>query len=356
VVVLGGGPAGAACAIALARRGASVAVLERTRYEAPRVGETLPPAVARPLSGLGVWERFRAAGHQPAPGFVVAWGSDEPYENDHIFSPYGPGWRLDRARFDALLVEAAEAEGASVFREARVAACERNPKAGWRVRTRVGASSREMSAAWVIDATGRAAWLARRQGAERRAFDRLVALIRFGAPAPTGDPRTVIEACADGWWYLAPLGSGRAVVALFTDHDLIPRGAAGLQRWWDERLRRSDLVGPRVGRVGESASLRCIPAHSAKLSRIAGSDWLAVGDAAQSRDPLSGQGVVTALGMGLHAASVVAWRSAGDRASADDFTDGARQAFGQYLARRSAYYALEARWPRSEFWRRRRPQ
>ncbi|HEX7637975.1 MAG TPA: FAD-dependent oxidoreductase, partial [Burkholderiaceae bacterium] len=43
VLVLGGGPAGCATALCLARQGHRVAVVERTRYEAPRVGETLSP-------------------------------------------------------------------------------------------------------------------------------------------------------------------------------------------------------------------------------------------------------------------------------------------------------------------------
>jgi flavin-dependent dehydrogenase len=83
-------------------------------------------------------------------------------------------------------------------------------------------------------------------------------------------------------------------------------------------------------------------------------DWLAVGDAAQSHDPLSGQGVVRALEAGLDAASLVARSSAGDKAAVDRFANDAEQAFDEYLARRTAYYALETRWSCSEFWQRRR--
>src|SRR5438093_3141498 len=58
VVIVGGGPAGSAAALALARAGRSVAVLERSRYEQARIGETLPPRARVPLAQLGVWERF----------------------------------------------------------------------------------------------------------------------------------------------------------------------------------------------------------------------------------------------------------------------------------------------------------
>ena len=53
VVVLGGGPAGTATAIALARFGRRVTILERSHYESTRIGETLPPEIKRPLIGAG---------------------------------------------------------------------------------------------------------------------------------------------------------------------------------------------------------------------------------------------------------------------------------------------------------------
>ena len=40
VVVIGGGPAGSCCALSLARRDLSVAVVERDNYEDGKVGET----------------------------------------------------------------------------------------------------------------------------------------------------------------------------------------------------------------------------------------------------------------------------------------------------------------------------
>ena len=82
VIVLGGGPAGTATAIALAGFGWSVIVLERSHYESTRIGETLPPEVKRPLTALGMWERFLADGPVGSPGIASAWGQAELYDND----------------------------------------------------------------------------------------------------------------------------------------------------------------------------------------------------------------------------------------------------------------------------------
>jgi len=81
VVVVGGGPAGAAIAIALTRGfhgSRSVVVLERSGYEHPRIGDTLPPEARVPLASLGVWDRFLEQRHGPAPGTLSVWGQARP--------------------------------------------------------------------------------------------------------------------------------------------------------------------------------------------------------------------------------------------------------------------------------------
>src|SRR5215213_7602312 len=119
VLIIGGGPSGAAAAITLARAGLKVALVERTAYNTVRVGETLPPEICAPLVQLGVWERFMSAGHQQTPGIVSCWGSSQPQENDFIFNPYGCGWHIDRAQFDRMLAMAACECGAHLFLSTR---------------------------------------------------------------------------------------------------------------------------------------------------------------------------------------------------------------------------------------------
>ena len=58
VVILGGGPAGTAAALTLARYSALQAVLfERGDYSGTRVGETIGPGMMPLLAYLGVAER-----------------------------------------------------------------------------------------------------------------------------------------------------------------------------------------------------------------------------------------------------------------------------------------------------------
>ncbi len=161
VLVLGGGPAGAAAALVLVRASCRWRSSDRARSWSPRAGEVLPPSVHRPLVRLGVWDDFLAAGHRPIVGIVSDWGGGPPLENDFLFSPYGSGWLLDRDRFDAHLVVAARAAGADVYRGVRVVGCDRAGEGSWQVRVRDDVegsmSGRSLSATWVVDATGRSA-------------------------------------------------------------------------------------------------------------------------------------------------------------------------------------------------------
>jgi flavin-dependent dehydrogenase len=80
---------------------------------------------------------------------------------------------------------------------------------------------------------------------------------------------------------------------------------------------------------------------------------VAVGDAAASYDPLSGQGVIRALQTGLSAAVAVMAAQDGRVHALDDYADGVAEDFRQYLRLRQEYYRAEQRWPASTFWRRR---
>ena len=215
-VVVIGRPAGAATARDLARRGRSVVLVGRPDRGRARLGETVPPVVVQHLARLGLWETFLAAEHAEAPGTVVSWGSARPYENDFLVDPNGPGWHLDRARFDDMLRDAAVRAGAELVVSPGFA-LRRDGADGWVIRT-AGAGGRTVRARWLVDASGRAARVARNQGVERRTGDGLVGLARYYAAPPDLDPRTFVESCealaggtppacptAGPWWSSSPM-------------------------------------------------------------------------------------------------------------------------------------------------------
>jgi flavin-dependent dehydrogenase len=358
VAVLGGGPAGAATALALRRRdaGVRVALVEKSDYSAFRVGETLPPPVRRLLERLGVWDAFPACGAAESYGTRAAWGSAAVQENAFIFSPYGRGWHVDRRNFDAWLAGEAQRAGADVYRGATARATGRRG-GGWTVTLlEEGVAHREIHARVVVDANGRHSPVARGQGARQIVFDGLVGVavrVRDAREHPLLDSYTMVEACPDGWWYTAILPDGHLLAIFMTDADLLRR--TPWRRPDDMRALAAcaPLTAERMACGTAAGEPAIYPAASQRLDTCAGDGWFAVGDAAGTVDPLSSQGVMRALRSGINAARVIQQHASGDRHALLAHDVRLANEYDAYLDTRFAYYAMEQRWPDSPFWRRR---
>ncbi|MGF7212774.1 flavin-dependent dehydrogenase [Skermanella aerolata] len=355
VVVVGGGPAGATAALTLARSGLSVLLVERSTRWPIRTGEGLPP-MARPLlESLGLWERFRAAGHLPSSGNRSAWGSSELFETDFIFNPYGHGWHLDRSVFDAMIVAAAEQAGVLRLSATRVAW--EPTAAGGALRIHQDGRELTATARAVLDCSGQAAAIVHRLGARRIHRDKLVAVVALHRPGRGGDvdSTTLVEAAPDGWWYTALLPGDRRVFVYLTDGDLLDVRAARDVTEWLARLKRTDHLQQIHERFEYKVLVppTIVPAGSSKLCPAAGDGWIAAGDSAISFDPLSSQGIVTAMSLGQQAALSMlnAWK--GDVDAITSYLSTIDRLERDYMARRHRYYALERRWAESPFWSRR---
>lgn len=117
VIVAGGGPAGSAVARLLSLWGHSVLLLTRPSTRPP-FAESLPPSCRKLLDPLGVIPRIDAAGFVRTTGNTVWWGGTEARR--HNFGGDEPGYQVRRDVLDQLLLEAAEAAGVEVRRNAAV--------------------------------------------------------------------------------------------------------------------------------------------------------------------------------------------------------------------------------------------
>jgi flavin-dependent dehydrogenase len=347
VAVIGAGTAGAAAACVLAPS-VSVALVDRVAVPGWRIGETLPGAARRLLAAIGGWERFAAAAHGEAPLKVSRWGSDVAVELDAMRDPDGPGWRLDRARFEADLRADALARGAR-FVAGDVVGLQRT-FTGWQLQVADGTT---IAARRLIVASGRRSSLLRPHGQRRLVLDRLACVYqRMPQPGPT-DPTTYTEAAADGWWYTAVLPGGERIVAFHGD-------AGG------PALRRILRCGPVVealakpgmaeafGKADASRAAQPELCAANSVARSAACDgWLAAGDSAMSLDPLSSQGLFNALATGLEAGKATLSLLDGDGGASGRYASRLGRIWQAYVGHHSRYYAMETRWPDAPFWRQR---
>lgn len=352
VIVLGAGPAGAVTAKMLAAEGCRVLLMDRPPKNGGWIGETLPPQASATLRSLGLMPDFQAAGHLPAPGVVSVWGDPEPVARDFLFSPYGNGWHLDRVAFNKMLVEAAASAGATILRNVVAQNCAYNG-GSWCIQAVSEQDvQRTLSCRVLVDATGRSpGGLGRFPG--RIASDRLIAVACLCSP-PEGvavSEYTLIEAVDEGWFYSALVPSGRWVLAYMTDADLYAAGTRRSPGFFASQLERAPQTRARIPRaLGE---LSVFSARSSVRSRAADPGWCAVGDAARSLDPLSGQGILVAIKMAREAAACVRRVLDGDVAAIEEYDASNRRAFDEYRKMQNWYYGQEGRWSQSLFWSRR---
>lgn len=349
VAVVGGGPAGSAVATVLAGRGRRVVLFERSRFETPRVGETLGGEVRPLLRALGAWDAFAAMAQVPFRTVRSAWGSANLAERSSITHPFGDGFHVERSRLDALLAQVAEAAGASWRLGAGLCTVVCSDQ-GFRVQP---ASGEVATARVLVDASGRGApataalpnrgrWLA---------CDRMVALVGSLTTSRT-ESDLLIEASEDGWWYSVPQPDGQLIVALMTDADLTPAGPRNkLTARWHAALARTQHTAARCHGARVVRAIRTVRAETGHLQPDCPPGFWAVGDAAVALDPLAGNGVARALRSGLATAGVIDLALAG----APVARSVTAERFADDLDRRASYYLLESRWPAALFWARRHP-
>ena len=353
VLVAGGGPAGCATAVTLARLGVETLLVGGSRITHTWSGEGLPPGATELVSSLFGPDILKAPPHQVAYGTRSVWGDDRLVETDFLANPLGTGWLLDRHLFDAQLIASAAHQGARVMAGESVRTLTR-PRFRWQIAL---SNASTVRAHWLVDASGRSGVVLRQLGIKRRRLDQQVGQIALLAPSgPTEDDYwgTSVEAVPEGWWYTTPLPGGQRVLAYLTDRDLMARPAER-QTAWRNRLAETLQMQRLAGVLSDSARIKVFPADTSRRTRLYGHGWAAVGDAAMTLDPLSSQGIVTGLLMGARVGKAIAnVLGDGDTFQLQNWERDYRMLLEEHQSMRSFYASAEVRWPHSVFWGRRR--
>lgn len=354
VAVIGGGMAGCAACLALARQGVAAAWVAPPPEHEDKPGESLAAAASPLLARLGVAHLLADPAHRKAQVSYSAWGSPALLERHADGQPGGMGHILDRGRFEAgLRTEVLRHPGIMIV-SGSLGGFERTAS-GWMLSTDDG---RRIATRLIIDASGRRSVVGRGEGGFRR-LDRLVAayaLLAQSDPGVDPTPATLMEAVDTGWWYATLLADRRLVVNYYSDPDLMPRHISGETGIWRALAERTTYISRWLESAGYELAFppRLASAGTAWLETVAGSDWLAVGDAAASFDPLSAHGMTTALWTGIAGAQAAARALEGDESATTAYAARLRAGVDHYRRARPAIYGCETRFHDQPFWRRRR--
>ncbi|NUO01065.1 MAG: NAD(P)/FAD-dependent oxidoreductase [Saprospiraceae bacterium] len=356
ILILGAGPAGASLALMLLQRAPhlSVTIIDKSDGQKEKIGETLPPQIRDLMVPLGIWEKFRKEAHLLSQGTCAVWGDEALLENDFFFQTNGPGWRIDKKRFNHFLVTEATERGALFQYGASAKLTEKTPGLFHFQITGNSGEKECLQAVFVVDASGRTAHFASQMGAQKVRFDNLTSIWRFYefSTPPAADMPALVEACENGWWYSASLPDKKLAVAWMTDSDLAPIPEQQ-EETWQQELKAVRHTQQRVVQAQSAGKIQVWPAASQCLDTLFGEGWIAVGDAAATFDPLSAQGIFKAMKSGIFGAYATLDFFAGKTNPLGKYEHLLRKEYENYLDIRGRFYQQEQRWPTHTFWQRR---
>jgi geranylgeranyl reductase family protein len=291
VIVVGGGPAGAATATHLARRGYSVLVVDREEFPRSKpCGECVNPAAVAALHRLGALPRVAAANPEPLGGWRIVAPNGTTFYGS--FPSGGHGLAIPRAMLDSLLLEHARGAGAEVYTGARVVDVLTENGCAVGVRIAHGAATHQLTARLVVGADGLRSVVVRRLGLiRRRPRLRKIALTAHlqGVEGLGGSGELHVHPW--GCIGIADLGEGAVNVTVVVGEDESAKVARDKAEYFDGTLARSGRF-PRSERVDD---VLATGPFDWPVRRAVADGVLLVGDAAGYYDPFTGQGIFRAL-------------------------------------------------------------
>lgn len=317
VVVLGGGPAGCAAAILLARRAHRVALVRPTTPPAATLAESIPPSARRVLEELGALEAVTTAGFHPNRGNAVWWAGRPPRRED--FPADAEGFHTDRHALETVLVSVAERAGVQLFADTVCRSGHRDPSVTtvqspdatghqWVLRCESNEGELDLTAPWVVDATGRKGVLARNDRVADRSTTTLALVRRWRRPGGWADDEshhTVVESYPTGWAWSVPMSSEVRCLTAMVDQRHAELEGSSVDDMLDAELDQTTQAGRlRDGAEPEGPAWAC-PASLYTSERFARPGLILAGDAGSFIDPLSSFGVKKALSSGWLAGIVV---------------------------------------------------
>jgi 2-polyprenyl-6-methoxyphenol hydroxylase-like FAD-dependent oxidoreductase len=302
VLVVGGGPGGSSAATFLARGGLTVALAEREAFPRFHVGESLLPANMTVLERLGVLDEVKAH------GFLVKYGAyfhDQDMDLGYQFLfREGRPWpsytyEVQRADFDKILLDhAARQPNVTLLQPASVDRVAFDAD-GVTATVTEAAGPREIRARFLVDASGRDAFIASRHG-ERRPIEGLgkVALFahfRGGKRWPGKEVGNIrIFTFEPGWFWYIPFHNGTSSVGCVLHARTVKGREGNLEQLYESLIVRCHGVRDAI-----DGAPRITPVHSAanfsyRTEPAVGDRYVCVGDAIAFLDPIFSSGVYIA--------------------------------------------------------------
>ena len=322
-IVIGGGPAGSTVATLVAEQGHRVLLLERTSTPQFKIGESLIPATYWTFKRLGMLEKLRAS-HFPQKYSVQFYSRSGKASNPFYFFQTNPHdsavtWQVLRSEFDQMLLDNAKEKGVEIRRGigVREVLFEGDTATGV-VTQNVDGTRETLNATVIVDSTGQRSLIGRQLNLNTTEPNlKMASLFTHyeGGHRDEGidEGATLILHTEekDSWFWSIPLPYNRTSIGVVGELDYLLQnrrdadGKLNAQKIFTEELAKCAPLQQRLEGANQLFPIQSTKDFSYRASRIAGNNWVLVGDAFGFLDPVYSTGLFLALKSGEMAADVI---------------------------------------------------
>lgn len=342
VIILGGGPAGAAAAMYLLRQGITPVIVERDDHPRYHVGESLTGASATALEELGLGPAIEAQ-HYPVKHGAIFYGPDGKNDfwvglvrrDENNVQVPNSTWNVMRSTFDKILFDAAIERGAIWIKATALAPIvQQDTVVGLTIRTPDGATEK-LYCEVLIDASGCATFLANHRVTGKKMpgySDKQIALfsqfantIRDDGPELPQQPGNTLLYYQEKfyWAWFIPVSDELTSVGVVFRTDYFKKsGMSKEQMFLHECRHMTPVLSQRLPDLKLQEPVHAIPNFSYRVMDYTGKGFLCIGDSHRFIDPIFAYGVYFGIQEGEFAAEAIARHLSGEvKTDANPFAD-----------------------------------
>lgn len=325
VIIIGGGPGGAATALYLIQSGIKPLIVERQAFPRFHIGESLSGECGASIRKLDLEAELLAQNYPVKHGVNVYNPKGVPFwvevkkrcPETNAMLP-NTTWSVMRSSFDRILLDAALQRGAEYMQSEAVAPIQENGRVtGLQIRTAAG-TLENLYCDILVDCSGQATFLANRgitgpkvkgnYNNQIGVFSQIedMTLDSGSEPSKAAGNTLIFYKQRDHWGWTIPLASNLVSIGVVAPAAYFKE--QGLDK--TEYLRKEIMsLNPeltrRITKTSFLEEVRSVTSYSYAASNYAGKGFICVGDSHQFTDPIFSFGVFLAMREGEFAAEAI---------------------------------------------------